>query len=284
MTEDNTQTSNKYDEEDRIFSLIKSLSSEWRWLASGSAIGFLSVISFLSLTPTKYAAEALILPAVVGSSTSFVEPISQTLQRLKLQSFYGDEIVKECHASSRTSLLNDRLKVGVIRGSNILRVEYAANSAVVAETCVAKVVERLKQSQEAIGALMIKAIEDQLVYTKKQIENRERDLAEFEARGARGRSPTLAESTLMIIKRDELIKLYAKYQDESRMLAEPYTQPMKLLGPIYSNKEAVSLRILFATISGLIGGLCFGLLALFLTRAWSRYKSYLRRSGGQGAQ
>lgn len=232
---------------------------------------------------TLFASSTSPLVSPSASATS-VEPISQTVERLKLASFYGDDIVKECQASSAKSLVEEGLRVRVVRGTNLLHIEYAASSPAVAESCVAKVFERLKQYQAAVGAPLIKALEDQLASTKRQVESRERYIALLEARGARAVSPTSGESILMLLKSEELIKLTERYQYESRVLTEPFTQPAKLLGPISASEEAVSRKKSAAAIGFLIGGLCFGLLALFLTRGWSRYKSYLRRLERQDAQ
>lgn len=284
MAESETQTSKISDGLGDIFSFIESLRASWHWLASGCAIGLLGAIGFLILAPAKYEAEAMIQPATVGSPSTPVEPISQTLERLKLVSFYGDEIVKECHATSAKNLVEERLKIRIVRGSNLLHVEYAAGSSAVAEACVARVVELLKQSQAAVAAPLIKALEDQLALTKKQILSRERHLAQFEVRGGRSMAPTSTEAMFVMLKSEELIKLYERYQDQSRGLTEPSTQPAKLLGPIYASDEAVSPKKLPATIIGLVGGLCCGFLAVFLTRGWSRFKSDLRPLDRQDAQ
>jgi len=153
------------------------------------------VIGFLILSPAKYEAEALIQPATVGTLSStptpiFVEPISRTLERLKLVSFCHDDTVKECQASSAKSLVQERLRIRNVRGTNLLHIEYAAGSAAVAEAGVAKVFEQLKQSQAVVSAPLIEAPKDQLAFTKKQIDSRESYLAQFEVRGGRPVAPT----------------------------------------------------------------------------------------------
>ncbi len=175
-------------------------------------------------------------------------------------------------------------EVRIISGSNLLQIEFAAGSAAVSQACLAKVVEQLTQPQEAVGVPLIKALKDQLTLTKKQTDSRQRYLEQFEAWGGSPIAPTSIEAVLAMLNSEELIKLQPQHQDLSRSLTEPFTQPAKLLAPAYSSVVGVPQSRLAATICGLIGGLCFRLLALFLNRALSHYRSYLSRPEGQDAQ
>lgn len=280
MNVDNQKLSKRHDGKSKFPSVLEFFRISWRWLVGGCAIGLLSANGFLALSPAKFKAEVLIQPATVGvtfstsssiSVSTPVEPIAQTLERLKRINFYGDDVVKECHALSAKSMVEEHLKARIARGSNLLLIEYIADSAANAEACLGKVVEQLVQSQAVVAAPAIKAMEDQLADTKRQIDSRERFLAQFEARGQRSISPTFTESILMILKSEELIKLQARYHDESRLLKEPLTQPVKLLEPIYSAQDEVYSRKLAVILVGLIGGLCLGALALLVTRHMSHF-------------
>jgi hypothetical protein len=55
-----------------------------------------------------------------------VEPISQTLERLKLVNFYGDDVVNTCQTGSASVLLSG-LKWGVIKGNEVLSLTYRAH-------------------------------------------------------------------------------------------------------------------------------------------------------------
>lgn len=275
MSED-TKIVEANDDEINIWELMEHLKSGWHWLAGGCAVGLLGATGFLMLVPAKYEATAVIQPATIGmivattttTTTTTVEPIAQTIERLKLVTFYGDELVKTCQATSAKDLAED-VKASLVRGSTLLSVGYRANSVETAQSCVAKVVGRLAQSQSEISLPLIKELENQLASTKQQIEEAERFLAQNE----KLLSPAANGAVLLMLKREELMNMKKLYREQRLQLIEPLTRPLQLLEPIYAPQKAVSPKKLLVVAGGLMGGLFAGLLALFINRGWRRYKA-----------
>jgi uncharacterized protein involved in exopolysaccharide biosynthesis len=264
------------DDEINIWELMEYLKAGWQWLAGGCAVGLLGATGFLMLTSSKYEATAVIQPASIGMivaqmttmTTMTVEPVAQTIERLKLVTFYGDEIVKACQATSAKDLAED-VKASIVKGNTLLSVGYRANSVETAESCVAKIVGRLAQTQSEISSPLIKELEDQLASTKQQIEESERFLAQSE----KLLSPTANGAVLLMLKREELMNMKKLYREQRLQLIEPLTRPIQLLEPIYAPQKAIFPKKLLIVAGGLMGGLFAGLLALFINRGWRRYKA-----------
>lgn len=271
MSED-TKIVEANDDEINIWELMEHLKSGWHWLAGGCAVGLLGATGFLMLVPAKYEATAVIQPATIGmivaTTTTTVEPIAQTIERLKLVTFYGDELVKTCQATSAKDLAED-VKASVVRGNTLLSVGFRANSVETAQSCVAKIVGRLAQSQLEISSPLIKELENQLASTKQQIEEAERFLAQNE----KLLSPAANGAVLLMLKREELMNMKKLYREQRLQLIEPLTRPLQLLEPLYAPQKAVSPKKLLVVAGGLMGGLFAGLLALFINRGWRRYKA-----------
>ncbi len=273
MSED-TKIVETNDDEINIWELVGHLKTGWHWLAGGCAVGLLGATGFLMLAPSKYEATAVIQPAtisMISASTSpatTVEPVAQTIERLKLVTFYGDDTVKACQARSAKDLA-EGVKVSIVKGNNLVSLAYRADSVALAEICMTKIVGQLSQSQVDIATPLIKELEDQRASTKQQIDNAEKFLAQYE----KGLSSAPTGTVLLMLKREELMKLQKLYREQRIQLTEPLTQPMKLLEPVYASERAVSPRKLQIAAGGLTGGLFVGLLALFINRSWRRYKS-----------
>ncbi len=264
------------DDEINLWELLEHIKSGWKWVAGwGGATGLASAIVLAAFIPTQYEATVVVMPATIGMNsvstmTNNVEPVAQTLERLKQVTFYIDDIVKACDADSAKDLAN-KVKVNFVKGNNLLSIRYRAETALLANACMNKIVTQLTQSQTAIAAPLLKEFQDQQIFTKQQIDDLERFLAAHEKRATGSPYPNELHS-LMISKRDDLTRLQKLYREQRILLTEPLTQPMKLLEPIYVDEKPVApIKLMIIAIS-LIGGMLIGLLALFTNRSWRRYK------------
>lgn len=258
-----------------LWELMDQLKNGWQWLVGGGAVGLVGALGGVLLAPVQYEATVVIQPATIGmivaSTATAVEPIAQTLERLKLVTFYRDDIVKACDAGSAKDLANS-VKVNLIKGNNLLSISYRAGSAAQANACMSAIVAQLTQSQSAIAAPLIKELQDQQTSTRQQIDDVERFLASGEKRAAS--SPGSNElSTLMMLKREELTKLQRLYREQRIQLTEPLTRHMKPLEPTYVPEKPVGPKKAMAVAGGVFGGLLMGLLALFVNRSWRRYRA-----------
>lgn len=266
----NVRSIESFSKEINVWELMEYLKNGWRWLLGGAGFGLLGAFCFLISTSPQYEASSIIQPATTGITKGTVEPITQTLERLKFAGFYDGDIVKACQANSAEELMSN-VRAGLMKGNSLFSISYRADSAKLAKTCLARVIEQLTQSQATIAAPLIKELEEQRASTKQQIDDRERFLAQNEKRVAT--SVVSNESVLLILKREELMQLQKLYREQRTQLTAPFTQPMRLLEPIYVQEKRAYPRTLIATVIGVVGGLFVGLLVLFVSRGWHRFKS-----------
>ena len=280
MSEETVQNSEADNYEINVWEAIGRLMSGWRWLAGGGGAGLLGAIAILTLVPARYEATAVIQPATIGmiattttltTTTAMpVEAVAQTLERLKLSTFYRDGIVKSCQADSAKELL-DNLNASVIKGNNLISIRFTALSREAAENCVEQIVLDLTQFQASIAAPLIKELEGQQATTKQQLDELDRFLAQSEKR--KSTVPESNESILLMLKREELMQLQRLYREQRIQLSAPLTQSVKLLEPVHAPRKAVFPKKLFTLVSGLAIGLFVGLLALYVSRSRLRYQS-----------
>lgn len=265
------------DDEISLWDIVNFLKEGWTWLAGGLVLGLLGAVGFVMVSPSQYEATAVIQPATVGMPTTTtkgaeVEPVAQTLERLKLATFYSEALVQTCQAPSPLALTGS-VKASQVKGNSLIQVSYRAPSIAVAEACVNAVVAQLTQSQSSISEPLQKTLEEQLVLTKKQLTEAEGFQAQLEKRAT---SSTDGASLLMLntlTKREEIVRLQKLLVEQKVQLSPPLTQPMQLLEPIYAPERAVAPKKLPMLAGGLFGGLVLGGLVFFVRRSWLARKT-----------
>lgn len=265
------------DDEISVWEILNQLKSGKYWLIGGGLLGVISAIGYLVITPERYEVTAILQPATVGMviessiEPKDIEPIAQTYERLKLITFYDDSIVDTCQSNSSKELVA-KVKVGIVKGNNLISISYQASSPVLAKNCMNKIVGKLIKSQETIAAPLLTELKSQMASTKQQLDNTEQFLMQSEKR-VTSNSSSQIESVMIMLKRDYLMKLQKVYQEQRVQLTEPITQSMKLLEPVYTSEKPVYPNKILTISTALIGGLLLGTLALIYQLGWRRYKA-----------
>jgi len=269
------------DDELSLWDILNFLKEGWLWLVFGLAGGLAGAVGFVVVSPAQFEAMAIVQPATVGLPTTTtttttkgaeVEPVAQTLERLKLPTFYDETMLQACQAPSRLAL-SGSVKASQVKGNSLIQVSYRASSIAVAEACVNAVVEQLTQSQTSIAEPLQKTLEEQLVLTKKQLTESESFQAQLEKRAT---SSADGASFLMLntlSKREEIVRLQKVLVEQKVQLSAPLTQPMQLLEPIYAPDKPVAPKKLPVLTGGLFGGLVLGALVFFVRRSWLARKA-----------
>jgi len=268
MNQVGMQKTEYIDEETNFWDLIENIKSNWLWPVAGGIFGLLGSVMFLTSFPHQYEASAILQPAAIATIAPTVEPVVNTLERLKAVTFYSDEVVKTCEAAS-AKRLSEAIKVSIVKGANLIAVSYRGNSPAIAETCTEKIVGRVTELQSLIAAPLLKKLDEQRASTKKQIDDAQRFLLQYE--NQLKRPLTSSDSVFLMLKSEELDKLQKLHREQEVGLTEPLTQPMKLVAPIYAPKVPVFPKTPVTMLVGVIAGLIVGLLALFFNRSWHRF-------------
>lgn len=276
----NTQLNTSQDDDEiSLWDFVDCLKDGWRWLAGGLVAGAVGGVGFMLVSPAQYEATAIVQPATVGLSTTTtttkgaeVESVAQTLERLKVPTFYDETVVDACQAASRL-VLASRVKASQVKGNFLIQVSYRAPSSVVAQACVNAVVAQLTQSQATMSEPLIKTLEEQLVLTRKLLAEAEAFQRQLEKRVT---SSTDATSLLMLntlSKREEIARFQKILIEQKVQLSAPLTQPMSFLEPIYAPDRAVAPSKLPVLAGSLFGGVLLAGLGFFIRRSWLGYKT-----------
>lgn len=262
----------KDDNEISLWDIVDFLKEGWRWLAGGVVAGAVGAVGFVLVSPAQYEATSIVQPATVGMPTTTtrgaeVEPVAQTLERLKLPTFYDEAMLQACQAPSRQAL-SGSVKASQVKGNSLIQVSYRAPTTAVAEACVNAVVAQLTQSQKAIAEPLLKTLEEQLVLTKKQLTEAEGFQGQLEKRATSSADSTSLLMLNTLTKREEIVRLQKLLVEQKVQLSPPLTQPMQLLEPIYAPERPVSPKNLPVLAGGLFGGLVLGGLVFFARRSW----------------
>lgn len=260
------------DNEISLGDVLELFKEGWRWLAGGMVAGALGAAGFVLVIPVQYEATAVVQPASVGMSANTtkgveVEPVLQTLERLKLPTFYTDELLQSCQAASQLGLAAS-VKATQVKGNSLIQVSYRASSAANAEACVNAVVSHLTKSQETIAEPVIKILEEQLVLTRKQLTQAEGFQGQLEKRAVSSADDASLLMLTALSKGEEIARLQKLLIDQKVQLSAPLTQPMQFLVPIYAPERAVAPKKLPILVGGLFGGLVLGGLMFFVRRTW----------------
>lgn len=266
------------DDEISLWDIVDFLKDGWHWLAGGLAVGLLGAVGFVLVTPAKYEATAIVQPATVGlpavasiSRSTEVEPAAQTLERLKLPTFYNEALLQTCQVSS-TQALASTVKASQMKGNALIQVSYRAPSVAVAEACVNAVVVQLAQSQAMIAKPMINTLEAQLTLTRQRLTEAEAFL-QAEKRVSHAVDMTSLLILNALSKRGEIAQLQQLLLEQKVQLSAPLTQPLHLLEPIYIPEQPVFPKRLPAVLGGAFGGLVLGGLVFLVRRSWLARKA-----------
>lgn len=267
------------DDEISLWDIVNFLKEGWTWLAGGLVLGLVGAVGFVGLSPAQYEATSIVQPATVGMPTTTtttrgaeVEPVAQTLERLKLPTFYDEVMMQACQATSRQAL-SGSVKASQVKGNSLIQVSYRAPTKAVAEACVNAVVAQLTQSQKAIAEPLLKTLEEQLVLTKKQLTEAESFQGQLEKRATSSADSTSLLMLNTLTKREEIVRLQKVLVEQKVQLSPPLTQPMQLLEPIYAPERPVAPKKLPVLAGGLFGGLVLGGLVFFVRRSWLARKA-----------
>lgn len=288
---------NENEDDINLWELLKHIKSGWYWLASGGVIGLIGAIGFVVISPAKYEAVAVIKPATVGFATAAsnaaasnattlsglssieVEPVAQTIERLRTPAFYTDDLLKACgleQSENSRKVLSLAIKSSLIKGNSLIQVSYRAGTPKVAEGCVTAVVGHLTRVQADLAAPLMRALEEQRELTKHQLDEAEQYQAQLrnQIRHSSNASDNFSQYLLrdaVYSTQDEVYRLRRLFIDQTLQLTEPITQPVKLLEPIYSPDLVVYPNKWGVVLGGLIGGLLVGGIALFVGLSWRRF-------------
>lgn len=258
---------------------IDFLKVSWRWLVGGAFFGVACGAGYALMTENLYEAMAIVQPATIGipnpvnvSTTTKgveIEQPTQTLERLKSPTFYGDELIKVCEKNSAEALAAN-VKASLLKGNSMIQINYRATSPRVAEACVSVIFNQISKTQAALAAPLTTRLVEQLDSTKQQladIEPLRSQIATLMSRVSRSNlSPS--DVAFVLYEREQAARLKNQLLLQAVQLEEPFTQSTKLLEPIYVAPNPVFPKKRQILLLSLICGLVLGGGVSLIRQTW----------------
>lgn len=93
-----------------LWELLDVVKQCWHWLVGGAAVGLAEAVGYLLVVHAQYEATAVIQPATVGMANAAtltkgaeVESTAQTLERLKMPTFYSETVLNACDVKKQAN-------------------------------------------------------------------------------------------------------------------------------------------------------------------------------------
>lgn len=251
------------------------LKEGWVWFMGGLVIGLIGAVGLLFILPTLYEATAVVQPARVGISLGGaesakgveVEPVTQTLERLKLATFYSQEVVQECQVPSALALAGV-VKAVPLNGGLLIQLSYRARSSALAEVCLNSIIAKLAKSQADIAEPLLNRLQERLVLTRKQLIEAEVFQSNLEKKALSSVDSSAQIMQKALLERKGVVSLEKLLVEQRMLLLPPLTQPMMLLEPISAPDIPVSPKKSPVLARGILVGFALGGFLFFVRRKW----------------
>lgn len=251
--------------------IVSYLRQGWRWMVAGALIGLVVTAGWLLIPkPNQFEAIAIIEPATVGLSANSmkgaeVESAAKTLERLKLASFYTDELRTECDATTGQRLA-EFVKASLVENNSLIKLTYRAPSVTVAHACIDAIIAKLAKSQAEASEPIIKMLQEELLFVQKRFDKAESDYERYEKS-----TSTVGEKSLVKLRSFSTKYNSANLQntifDLKVKLSAQLTRPLQLLEPIITIDVAHTQNSIALLIRGIFGGLLLGTLSFLVWRS-----------------
>lgn len=243
----------------------------WQWLVTGVVAGLIVALGFLLVSPAKYEAIAIVSPARVGSfdigKSPEIEPLAQTIERLRLPTFYNETSVKICQATSSLALASS-FNASQVKGNTLIRLSYRGPSPEVAQACIDAVLAQLIESQATLIKSFTNIMKEELAMTQKSLMKAESFQAQLERYMVTSTDCKPYLGGAVSSNYEQITRLQRLLIQQKLQLSASITKPMELLEQSYLLDRMVAAKQLVALAGGLFGGLFLGVSTLFIRRSW----------------
>ena len=287
----------EYFKEDSIslFDLWDKLRAGWRWVIGGLLMGAGGAWALLAVIQPLYQASVSLEAGKVAGEV--IEDVSTMVDRLRSPSFILDvakDVGDEQWATKIRSGLGSQVLMAQVQKSlnpatesKIVEVKVRARSPEyaqrIAENAIAKVIKR----QNELSAQALEKIRFDLAVAKERLVKSEQDLAIWNktlgATAMKEERPSQVAllTTIMAQKQSEIFSSRQSVFSMEISLLPPLTQPARVLEAIFVSQQPVSPNPALLMALGLVGGLLFGVMSVFVFSAWrqARERCALTESG-----
>lgn len=265
----------KHSSEDEISlkDIISFFGEFWKIILGVCVISMLGAVVFFAVTPDKYQATALIQPAQLlteeGRLVNAEDP-ALIIAKIKSPSSYGQKSLIACgfHGNYQGAEgLTNMLKVGMIKGSQVLELKVTGLSQEQSTHCAHSIFVEIKQSQQEVVEPIIENAKKKLAFYEEQLQQSKAFAQEI------NKKSDTQITAAYLANRDDHKHFISKKNALEDMITSATIYQTKLVVPIHFSGNVISPKLVPNLIMSFISGLFLGLLMAVGLRAFRSYKS-----------
>lgn len=267
-----------------LFDLWQKLMAGRRYVLGGLALGLL--VSVLALASIQARYEALAILQIGQIAGSPVELPQQVVERMKSPVFLlgvahriGDaewaERLNNSHGSGSELLLVQPVKASSGQaGASLIEIKAKSSSVDEAKKLAEAAIALLVERQGELSKPILGKIQNDLAITREKLARTEKELGELaamtSAAGVKDERFTQLSliTSLRVQKEAEVFSLRERVYSLEISLFPPETQPSQALEGVFVSTKPVSPRFGLVLALGVLGGLLFGVITVFVADAW----------------
>ena len=274
----NQEQVTEQEDEISLFDIVDFFITHGITILMTGILGLVTAGLYLWFTPPQYEAVAQIQMAQwssnknIGVNAGNVEESGTLISRLSSPSTYNLQNIQACKMESvkidPDLALTKKLKYAIVKASpNIVEIKVQQNSKDDALACLQSIFVTIKESQSKI-------FEPLHIQAALLIEEKNKKLAIAKDLVLRGDQSGPAISAVYLSTRDEIALLKEDIDSLSNFVNSKDSRPTRLISPIYAPEKPVAPKKLISLISGLFGGLCFGIFYVLMRKGLMVLKKY----------
>lgn len=273
------------DSEISLLDVFIFLKGAWKTIAIMGALGVLSSIIFLLVTPKQYEAIAQIRMAQVSLSTptnpfgTVIEDPTSLILRMQIPTNYDEATILACgyqNVLGAEEGLAKHIKFSIPKGGLVGAVELKANalSTEQAKDCANAVVVRIAHLQAEFAKPFIDEAKLKLAQDNERIEQARRLIIKADQSGQ-------AMSAAYLSARDEMSYFLTDREKMIDLINSAKERGTRLVSPIYASKRPVSPKKTVSLVAGFAAGLFLGLLIALIRKVLPKLRLSMKKAGVQ---
>lgn len=271
-----------------LFEFWEIVRDGWRWLAGGTALGAVGASLTIALSPPKYEGVAVVQVGQVGQMGQAmgapVESAVQAIERMRTGGFQL-EAAKVSGYQPWLDVVAHSAKAGEeyfslqsVKNTQLIEIRGKAGSREDAAKIANAMVQVLAKRHAELARPTIDRLNQDLVLAQDKLQSAEKDIAALGSSVSFAKvkderfSPIALVASMLQLKQTEMFSLRQSISAIKAALAEPATQPAKVMEAVFVGEKPVSPKKGLIAVLGVLAGSIAGLLGLFVANTWKAGK------------
>lgn len=270
--------------ENGLLQLWAILIAGWKWWVGAGFAGFFLAFGASQFMTPLYQATLLVrigqVGQVVGQGADalnglIIEPVPVVLQRMSSDSFLNDLCARQACTEEERDTYKERIEVSQPKNTELLKITVKAPSQEVANKLSQAVLAELAEAHQALSDPSVLLLKQRLSDAQARLDafNEERERVQQALLTSRtGADASLSLQLVALISQQTLSNLSQEVRNLETALALPQTRPTGAMQATSVTKHPVSPKTRLMLVVGLLAGVFWGILGLFLSQAIKKRK------------